>query len=369
MSRPPGALRRLRGSLRTRAALGLGPATSPITVLLPVGILIGPWGAGLLSVEVIAHLDVVVSIALATLGVFAGIALGTPRGPSRRLFAASMTQAAVAMAVVTAATVVLLGAWEMPLPVSPVLLASALGIAAAASAAPSVTDVDHAGGHIAARVADLDDVLPIAFGAVLLSLVVTTAERMAVDILMTIGAGAVVGISGWLLFERAAGAERGVFVLGTLALLGGAAAYLGTSPLLAGIVAGVIWVRTPGHTDRIAADDLRKLQHPLVVLVLLLAGAGLQPTLPGIWLFGPYVLFRMTGKLLGGWLAARVAPGVAPSDLGAYLMAPGVLGIAFALNLQQIAPEAAAPVVLAVALGAVASELIALLVMPSARTA
>jgi hypothetical protein len=46
----------------------------------------------------------------------------------------------------------------------------------------------------------------------------------------------------------------------------------------------------------------------------------------------------MAGKLVGGWLASRMAPGVAPSDLGAYLIPPGVIGVAFALNLQQVAP-------------------------------
>jgi hypothetical protein len=61
----------------------------------------------------------------------------------------------------------------------------------------------------------------------------------------------------------------------------------------------------------VAADDLQKVQHPLVVLLLLTAGAALTPGTAGLWLFAPYVLFRMAGKLLGGWLASRIAPGVA----------------------------------------------------------
>jgi hypothetical protein len=81
----------------------------------------------------------------------------------------------------------------------------------------------------------------------------------------------------------------------------------------------------------------------------------------------PFVVFRLAGKLLGGWTASRLAHGAAPSDLGAYLVAPGVIGVAFALNLRQVAPEGAAAVVFAVTVGAVAAELIALVVFPAAH--
>jgi hypothetical protein len=148
-------------------------------------------------------------------------------------------------------------------------------------------------------------------------------------------------------------------------VIGGIAEYLGTSPLACGLAAGYVWARTPGHTDRLARDDLRKVQHPLVVLLLVTAGASLEPSTAGLWLFAPYVLFRIAGKLLGGWLASRVAPGVAPADLGAYLIPPGVLGIAFALNVQQVAGEAAAPLVFAIVAGAVAAEIVSLVVVPA----
>ena len=67
-------------------------------------------------------------------------------------------------------------------------------------------------------------------------------------------------------------------------------------------------------------EHLGKVQHPLVVLLLIIAGAILQPGLAGIWLFAPYVAFRTTGKLSGGWLASRLTDDVAPSELGAYLI-------------------------------------------------
>ena len=358
---------RLTRPLRTRAALGLRPLTAPVMVLVPLGALLGPSGTGIITSGMLAQLDVVISVALATLGVFVGIALGTQTGRVKRLAAAATIEGAVTAVAVAAAVFFLLRAWEMSLAIPAGVAAMSLGIAAAASAAPYITgSSDTAARQIAARVADLDDVLPIVAGAGLLSLVMSGTDGVVRDVAITIAAGLAAGVSGWLLFERSDTAERGVFVLGTLALLGGVAGYLGLSPLLAGLAAGFVWAKTPGHTDRVAADDLQKVQHPLVVVLLLTAGAALEPTLAGIWLFAPYVLFRIAGKLVGGWVASRIAPGIAPSDLGAYLVPPGVLGIAFILNLRQVSGEAAAPLVFAAACGAVASEVAALVVTPAA---
>jgi hypothetical protein len=192
--------------------------------------------------------------------------------------------------------------------------------------------------------------------------------RSAALVTMALGLG--IAACGWLLLEGAHDpAERGVFVLGTLALLGGAPAYLQMSPLLAGMVAGCFWVVAPGGCDSLVTSELRKVHHPLIVLVLITAGASLQFSLPGVWLFAGFVVFRLAGKLFGGWAASRIAGIAAPSDLGAYLIPPGVIGVAFALNVQQYAPVNASPIVFAVTAGAVAAEIVALVVTPSAETA
>ena len=351
--------------LRTRAALGLRPLTAPVIIFLPLGIVLGPVGVNWLSAGALGHLDVVISIGLATLGVFIGIAVGTERGSTARLLTASSVEAALTILVVGGATYALLHAWNMPSTVPYVLVALSLGLCASASAAPWVGDAND-GGKVAALVAELDDVLPIFVGGAALALIGSGESTAWNAVALSVGLGLGIAVTGWLLFERTEGAERDVFVLGTLALLGGAAAYLETSPLLAGLSAGWLWVRTPGQTEQVVATHLRKVQHPLVVMILIIAGASVQPTLAGIWLFAPYVVFRTAGKLVGGWVASRLAPGVTPSDLGAYLIPPGVIGIAFALNILQVAPGPAVPIVFAVSIGAVVSELVALLVTPGA---
>ena len=355
--------RTLGSLLRTRAALGLRPAMAPVMIFLPLGMVLGPAGTRIIGTDALAHLDVVISIVLATLGVFIGIAAGTQRSAGR-LAAASTLEAAITVLVVGGATYLLLRSWGMPSLVPHALVALVLGLCASASAAAAVGEGDERTRRIAARVADLDDVMPIVVGGGVLASIAAGETPALAAAGLSIGLGAAIAVSGWLLFERAEGAERDVFVLGTLALLGGSAAYLDTSPLLAGLSAGMLWARAPGQTEHVVATHLRKVQHPLVVLLLVTAGASLQPTLAGIWLFAPYVVSRTAGKLIGGWAASRVTSGVAPSDLGAYLIPPGVIGIAFALNILQVAPDGAIPIVFAVSAGAVVSELLALMVTP-----
>ncbi len=363
-------MRSLAAILRTRAALGLRPVTAPVMVFVPIGVAIGPRGLGLLPAEALPHLDVVIALALATLGGFIGIAAGREGRAARRLFAASTLEASVTIAIVTLAVTLLSAIWRVPLPLPPWLVALALGISASASAAPHVTAGENGARRTAARVADLDDVLPILLGGAVVVLASGSAEPLGRQVAITIGLGLGIGATGLLLLERSEGrAERGVFVLGMIALLGGSASYLGLSPLVTGLAAGWLWAVAPGGADRVVADELLKVQHPLVVLLLVAAGAHLQPTLVGVWLFAPYVIFRVAGKLVGGWAASRLAPAIAPSALGAYLITPGVIGIAFALNIEQVSPAVADAIVFSVAAGAIACELIALAVTPAPRPA
>jgi hypothetical protein len=358
---------RVGATFRTRAALGLQPLAAPAMLFIPLGFLLGGNVSGILSHEALAHLDVVVSLALATLGVVIGIAAGREGRKTTRLFAASNVEAGITIAVVSAAVFVLLTTWRIPTEMPILLAALAVGVAASASSAAPIRGDDANAAQIAARVADLDDVMPILLGGLVVSIAGGQSSPLAATAL-TAGLGFAVGAVGWLLVERSEGAERGVFVLGALALLGGAPAYLGLSPLLAGMSAGFLWVVAPGKCDIVVARELRKVQHPLVVLVLIIAGASLVPSLAGIWLFAPYVMFRFAGKVLGGWTASRIAGGIAPSDLGAYLISPGVIGVAFALNLNQVSGDAAGPLLFAAATGAIACEALAIaLAPPSSR--
>jgi len=370
-ARPPaGALGRLAGLFRTRAALGLGPAMAPVAFFVPLGALVGPGFLGWLSIDVLAHLDVAVSMALATLGVFVGLALGRLPASNRRVLACASLEAGATLALVSAAALALLSVWRLPLDAPVAATALMLGVAASVSSVGPEEEALEPGRRTASLIADLDDVAPILVGAlVVVGLREPSVGRVLWLGLVTVLAGGAVATAGWLLFEVAHGpAERGVYVIGVLALLGGTAAYLALSPLLIGLVAGMLWVAAPGHADTIIESDLRKVQHPLVVLLLLTAGASIRVTPVAIWLLVPFVLFRVSGKIAGSWLASRYAGSLIPADLGTSLIWPGVVGIAFALNFEQVAaPVAGGAVLTAVALGGVAGELLAWLVAPGAE--
>jgi hypothetical protein len=367
---PESLWRRPALALQRRAALGLEPFTAPVTIFIPLGIAIGPMGLGILSLNALTYLDVVVTMALATLGVLVGVA-GARQAPAMpRLAAAASVEALITIIIVAGAVFVLLGRWGVPLGTPALLAALALGVSASTSSAPATAQPGDDMHGVATRVADLDDLVPILLAGVVIGFASPELQPGFRAAVVAILVGLGIGACGWLLFERSEGeGERGVFVLGCLALIGGAAAFAGGSPLLAGMAAGWFWVVAPGQADRLVAKDLRKIEHPLVVLLLITAGASVRPDLLGIWLFVPYVTFRLGGKLIGGWTASRLAPHVAPSDLGTYLIPPGVIGIAFALNLSQVAPAMAVPVVGAVALGAVMCELLTLIIVPAGRRA
>ena len=367
---PARGFRALEPLLRPRAALGLQPAVAPATLILPAGFLLGPHALGLISSESLGYFDTVITIALAMLGVYGGIAFGPHLRSAKRLIAAASIEALVTIGIVTAAIAFLLDRANLPVGVSAMVIALCLGICAAASAASSSDSAWDPAARTASQVADLDDVLPIVAGGAALMLAGGRGAWDVTPLLAAPAIGLAIGTAGWLLFERAeSNAERGALLLGSLALLGGAPAYLSASPLVAGFTAGLVWRLTPGRADRIVDEDLQKLQHPLIVLLLVAAGATCVPSVAAAWLAAPYVLFRLTGKLAGAWIAARVTGlriSTTPIDLGMHLIPPGVMGVAFALAFMQVLPtDIGALIVTTVALGSIVSELVAFYVIPA----
>lgn len=357
--------------LRRHAALGLAPAIAPAVVFVPLGVLLGPAFSDLLSRNVLVHLDAVVSVGLAVLGVFVGMALKLPSARDRALLVAGSIESLITIGFVTVALWYLLVQWGMPLLLPAPLAALTLGICAAASSAGSVETSSDEKHRTATRIADLDDALPILAGGVVIALIASTDPTRIDEALISVGriclAGLAIAVAGWLLFERAhSTAERGVFIVGTLVLLGGSAAYLSGSPLLAGMTAGLFWTWTPGRAEQMVRESLAKFQHPLIVLMLLVAGASCRLTLAAIWLFAPLVLLRLAGKLAGGLVAARSREEVTPGDLGTYLIAPGLLGIAFALNVHQMGGAlGGTEIITATSAAALASEALAIVLVPT----
>lgn len=347
-----------------RSALGLRASSAPALPFILIGMLLGPGALGVLTPGVLARLDPIVSIALAALGIFVGLGIAnTEPGGRARLYGAALVEVLLTIAVVGTGVYALLHSWQLPVVPGPLLFALVAGICASASAAVRIEGAGH--GARASRIADFDDAPLVVLGTI--AVAVCGSRPVAVGFAVVAGAALLAGTAGWMLFERARGeAERGAFVAGIVALLGGVGAYTGTSPMLAGTIAALVWAWSPGRADRIIAADFRQLQHPLVALLLVVAGASVQWEARLLWIAAPLVLLRHIGKVLASIASAKMI-GVPPGLAAMVLLPPGVLGVAVALNVQQALSTRDLLLVSGVTVATAVSELVSV-VLPVART-
>jgi hypothetical protein len=350
-----------RPESRRRLALGLSPFPLPGLALLSLGVALGPLGLNILSPPVLSYLDPAVSVAIAALGSLVGLGLRVRQPREARLLGASSLEAVLTTLVVGAG---ILAVSLVQHPLEPWLFALLLGICAASSATPAETREDETG-NTAARIGDLDDVFPIVAGGLALAIIrnVSLASATSLVLLLVVIALAI-ALAGWLLVAQTAlESEQHVFVVGTLLLIGGATAYLSQSAMFGGLVAGLFWNLAGGPARERISQDVRYFQHPLLVLVLLAAGARLLPSVNGVILGVVYLVCRTAGKVVGGRFAWRLADGGASRELGLTLLAPGLTGIAFALNVLQVSSRAewATSLLTIVVTGSIASELLSFL--------
>lgn len=112
-----------------------------------------------------------------------------------------------------------------------------------------------------------------------LSVVLSRQESPATLFLITLamaGIAVIVAFAGWLLVGQTdSEREQQVFVVGSLLLVGGAAAYLSLSALFAGLFAGILWSAAGDLARARIVKELDYFQHPLIVLLLLVAGASI----------------------------------------------------------------------------------------------
>src|SRR5262245_33045882 len=343
--------------VRSRLALGLSPTPVPGLVLV-VGFAIGPQGINLLSRNILSYLDPAVWAALAALGILIGLGFDIRRPGESRLLGAATVEAALVMLLVGAG--VFLTQTVLPVPnISMWLMAVILGICASASStvpSPDSTSSD----SIATRIGDLDDVLPIVLGGLVLAAVrEASLERVVWLTLQCIGLAIAVAYGAWLLVAQSSSeSEQRVFTIGAVLLLGGIAEFLSISALLMGLVAGVIWNLARGNARERIAAEIRRIQHPLVMLLLLIAGARARSSGIVAILIVVYTALRLIGKVGGGRVVRRMVSPALPSHFGLFLISPGVIAVSFALYVQNTNAIGAGEFLSVVVGGSIVSELI-----------
>jgi hypothetical protein len=146
------------------------------------------------------------------------------------------------------------------------------------------------------------------------------------------------GVALGFCFTLFIGAEQSasrIFVatIGTVTFGAGVGAELGVSSMFINLVTGA----TVGLTlrDRGALQgELRRLQHPISVLLLLLAGAlWVPPERPLLWLFPVlYVPVRWIARLSWPSIWTRALSSVEPTRIGSGLLGQGTLAVAVAVD-------------------------------------
>ena len=345
-----------------RHLLSWSGQSAPVAVLLLVGIGLGPRGINLLS-PVMPLLDPAVPVALAALGVLVGLGLGDRRAGEWRLVGAAGLHSLVTMLAVSG------GLAALAVTVSPVESRAfwAVILVGGISAATSLTlpSGDPLEPRLpATRIRELGVLLPIIAGGLALAWIRVGTANGAVTLIA--GAAAVtmmLAAAAWLLLTKAASeTEERVFAVSALLLVGGVADALSLSALFGGLVAGVFW-RLAGRLPRESIRrDVLFVQHPLLVLVLLLAGARAELS-PAAWMLGAgYLAARVIAQLAGSTLVREITDAHAPVDLGLQLLPPGVFGVAFALNAVGVIGADASIAHAAVVIGTIGSELVVVIV-------
>jgi hypothetical protein len=351
-------------SLRRRFA-GWSASSVPVASLLLVGIALGPRGISLLSPRVLSLLDPAIPVALAALGALVGLSVDLRRTDSRRPFAGAVFESGLTAGIVAGGLWVLAPAVLTARPVPFWVLAGALALCAATSlAVPGANPNGPRPEHI--RVVELDVLGPLVLGGLLLGASLTGGTLGAITL---VSKAAVIALllaaSGWLLLAGAASdTEQRVFAFATMLLIGGAADYLSLSALLSGLVAGILWQLAGGPAEASLHRDALYVQHSLLVLVLVVAGAHADFSLASSAIAAVYVFLRTTGKLVGGAVAGRLAGASNARAFGLHLLSPGVFGVALALNIVRAVGPDATILLTIVVVGTIGAELVAELGRP-----
>jgi hypothetical protein len=342
------------GATSRRLDAGVSTALRPPAGVFPglvllAGVAMGPHGLALLTPAMLSSMEPFGSVALAVLGVLLGLSMPIASG-QRWSTVVTQVEAVVAFTPVLTGLLLFDGAL-----IEPVGYIAAVIVASAAATSSSLRSKE----------AESDAVAPVAVAGAAIA-VIRAASPGATLLLIAQTSALAIGaaIVGWLLLLRSgARSEQRVFVFASILLLGGVADYTSTSALLGGLVGGLCWRAVRGAARDDVQRDMSYVQHPVVVLVLLAAGSRADFSLQ-TWLISTvYVLTRTTGKLVGGWAAAWMIPDM-PPRARLRLIAPGIFGVALALDVLRAGGDAFAPVLSVVVLGTIASSIL-VAVLPS----
>lgn len=160
--------------------------------------------------------------------------------------------------------------------------------------------------------------------------------------------------AAWLTGRLRPGEPTQVEALALIFIMTGLSDLLGVSGLLLAMVTGAVIANVSSHHTR-AFHEIEHIEWPFLVFFFVLSGASLRLEIlwPALGLLLAYVVLRLAGRLLGGWLAARWARSrdqSLPSGLGLALTPQAGVATGMALLAAERFP-AHGPQLMAAAVG------------------
>lgn len=288
-----------------------------VTLLLVLGVLIGPEGLDLIPHLLTDRFEVIAAMALLMVGFLLGgrLTLKTLRRSARQVLWISLSAAQVTIAVVLVLLVVLGTPWELA-----VLLGCIASATDPAATVDTVVETESRGGfsNLLLSIVALDD----AWGLILFSLGLTLVAAVSglgtgpaplslavQDIGGAVLLGLLIGLPAAFLTGRIRpGQPMLTEALGLVFLCGGLALWLEVSFLISAMVMGSVIANLARHHEY-PFHAIEDIEWPFMVIFFLLAGASLvlDGLLAVAGLLCAYILSRLVGKVLGGWLGARAA--------------------------------------------------------------
>jgi len=334
----------LAAERRAPRPLAWSRTSIPVAVLLLVGVALGPIGIGFLSAGALGFLDPVIPVALAVLGVLVGLGDGTAP-PDRREATAAGVGAALAFGAMVLLALGLARMWP-GVATTPLLLGLVAGTCAVTSSGAS-------------RRGGAQIIIAIAAGGLVLAALRASSPLAPVFLTVQAALAALVlAAAGWLLLSGpGSDTEQRIFALAALLLVGGAADYLSWSALLAGLIAGTFWRRVDGPARDSIERDAQRVQRPLAVLVLVMAGARAEPSVTAFGLAAAYLAVGLAAAAIGHLVTPAPSTGrlrLQPAST----LPPTVFSVAFALNALRAAGPDLTMVLTVVVLGTIGAEVL-----------
>jgi Kef-type K+ transport system membrane component KefB len=321
-----------------------------VTLLLLFGIAIGPSGFALLAELPESWFPNISSMALVMVGFLLG---GKLTLPSLREHGRLVIWISV-VAVAVTAFITLIGLLAIGVPLA---LAALLGAIATATAPAATADVVHemkARGRFSRTllgIIALDDAWGLVLFSLALSLAFTLRGASGIEALTSgtweVGGAVLLGVllgmpMAYLTGRVRPGEPTLAEALGLVFLCGGLAMFLDVSFLLAAMVMGAVVANLAAHHDR-PFHAIEGIEWPFMILFFVFAGASLElETLLQLGSIGSaYVVLRVIGRLLGGWLGGTLAhaPHVQRRWMGAALMPQAGVAVGMALVASERFPE------------------------------